>query len=274
MSRKFNANTYRYPNEHIILGITATLVFIVTLITATATVCLSFVFVLGVLGYGFIVSRLQHQSLVANARLVSSESTPEVMQLVGRAKERLQVEPVQVFIVSNNTLNAYTFGMGSPKTIVLHSSLFQLMDQDELQFILGHELGHVDLGHTWLNTLIGGMAGIPSTFGAAAILELAFRSWNRACEFSADRAGVLACNNPSKAITALIKLEAGGDARTEAGIIQAIQRIESENDDLLNSLSELLATHPMIFKRIEQIREFTASNNYQHLQSLMNKNLE
>lgn len=274
MSRKFNANTYRYPNEHIILGITAILVFIVTLITATATVCLSFVFVLGVLGYGFVVSRSQHQSLVANARLVSSESTPEVMHLVGRTKERLQVEPVQVFIVTNNTLNAYTFGMGSPKVIVLHSSLFQLMDQDELQFILGHELGHVDLGHTWLNTLIGGMAGIPSSFSAAAILELAFRSWNRACEFSADRAGVLACNNPSKAITALIKLEAGGDARTEAGIMQAIQRIESEDDDLLNSLSELLATHPMIIKRIEQIREFTASINYRRLQSLMNKNLE
>jgi len=274
MSRKFNANTYRYPNEHIILGITVTIVFIVILITATATVCLSFVFVLGVLGYGFIVSRSQHQSLLANARLVSPESTPEVMQLVGRAKERLQVEPVQVFIVHNNTLNAYTFGMGSPKAIVLHSSLFQLMDQDELQFIIGHELGHVDLGHTWLNTLIGGMAGIPSSFSTAAILELAFRSWNRACEFSADRAGVLACNNPSKAITALIKLEAGGDARTQAGILRAIQRIESEDDDLLNNLSELLATHPMIVKRIEQIREFTASNNYQHLQSLMNNNLE
>ena len=175
--------------------------------------------------------------------------------------------------MANKTLNAYTFGMDSPKAIVLHSALFQLMDHDELQFILGHELGHVDLGHTWLNTLIGGMAGIPSSFGAAAILELAFRCWNRACEYSADRAGVLACNNPNKAITALVKLEAGSDARTQAGILRAIQRIESQDDDLVNNLSELLATHPMIIKRIEQIREFAASDNYRRLQTLMNQNL-
>ena len=102
------------------------------------------------------------------------------------------------------------------------------MDKDELQFIIGHELGHVDLGHTWLNTLVGGMAGIPSTYGAAAILELAFRWWNCACEYSADRAGVLACSNPNKAISALIKLEAGNNVRTEFDIRNAIQRIEFE----------------------------------------------
>jgi Zn-dependent protease with chaperone function len=273
MQRAYTANTYRYPNEQFILGITLTIVFIVTLITASATACLSIVFVIGVLIFGYIASRSQHRALLANARLVSPKSTPEVLQLFNQAQDRLQVEPVQVFIVANNTLNAYTFGMDSPKAIVLHSSLFQLMDRDELQFIIGHELGHVDLGHTWLNTLIGGMAGIPSSFSAAAILELAFRGWNRACEYSADRAGVLACSNPDKAITSLVKLEAGGDARTQAGILRAIQRIESEDDELVNNLSELLATHPMIIKRIEQIREFTASNQYQRLQTLMNQNL-
>jgi Zn-dependent protease with chaperone function len=273
MPRSYNANTYRYPNEQAILGATLILVLIVTVITATATVCLSFIFVLGILAIGYLASRSHHQALLAEARLVNPQTAPELMLVLEKAKARLQVEPVQVFIVANKTLNAYTFGMDSPKAIVLHSALFQLMDQDELQFILGHELGHVDLGHTWLNTLIGGMAGIPSSFSAAAILELAFRSWNRACEYSADRAGVLACNNPNKAITALVKLEAGSDARTQAGIFRAIQRIESQDDDLINNLSELLATHPMIINRIEQIRAFTASDNYHRLQALMNQNL-
>lgn len=272
MPRVYSANSYRYPNEHTILAITLVLVFIVLLITATATVCLSFIFVLGILAMGYFASRSHHQALLADALLVSSQTAPELAPVIEKAKSRLQVEPVQVFIVSNRTLNAYTFGMDSPKAIVLHSALFQLMDQEELQFIIGHELGHVDLGHTWLNTLIGGMAGIPSPFGAAAVLELAFRSWNRACEYSADRAGVLACSNPNKAITALVKLEAGNDARTQAGILRAIQRIESQDDDLVNNLSELLATHPMIINRIEQIRQYAASENYHHLQTLMNQN--
>ena len=273
MPRTYTANSYRYPNEQIVLGITVLLVLLVILLTATATVCLSFVFVLGSLIFGYFISRSHHQALLVQANQVNQHNAPELVPALEQAKVRLQVEPVQVFIVPQKSLNAYTFGMGSSKAIVLHSALFQIMDRDELQFILGHELGHVDLGHTWLNTLIGGMAGIPSHVGAATILELAFRSWNRACEYSADRAGVLACNNPKKAITALIKLEAGNDARTQAGLLRAIQRIETQDDDLFSNLSEVLATHPMIIKRIEQIRAFAASNNYQHLQSLMNQNL-
>jgi Zn-dependent protease with chaperone function len=256
-----------------ILGTTVLLVLLVNILTATATVCLSVVFVLGILLFGYFISRSHHQELLTEAHQVTHQTAPELVPVLEQAKARLQVEPVQVFIVPNKVLNAYTFGMGSPKAIVLHSALFQIMDRDELQFILGHELGHVDLGHTWLNTLIGGMAGIPSTVGAAAILELAFRSWNRACEYSADRAGVLACNNPNKAITALIKLEAGSDARTQAGLLRAIQRIETQDDDLLNNLSELLATHPLIVKRIEQIKKYASSEEYRRLQSAMNQNL-
>lgn len=273
MPRPYNANTYRYPNEQIILGITLLTVIAIIAITATATVCLSAIFVFGILIFGYYASRSQHQALLAHAHLVTHQSEPALSPVIDQAVSRLQVEPVQIFIVANKTLNAYTFGMGSPKAIVLHSTLFRLMDKDELQFIIGHELGHVDLGHTWLNTLVGGMAGIPSTYGAAAILELAFRWWNRACEYSADRAGVLACSNPNKAISALIKLEAGNNVRTESDIRNAIQRIESEDDDLVNNLSELLASHPMIVKRIEKIRKYAGSSDYHQLQSLMNQNL-
>jgi Zn-dependent protease with chaperone function len=117
------------------------------------------------------------------------------------------------------------------------------------------------------------MAGIPSSIGAAAIMELAFRWWNRACEYSADRAGVLASGKPGKAISAMVKLEAGPDARTQAGMQAAIQHLEAENNDILHNLEELLASHPMIAKRIDQIRIFTNTQEYRNMQSLMDKNL-
>ncbi|OGO64139.1 MAG: hypothetical protein A2030_11345 [Chloroflexi bacterium RBG_19FT_COMBO_50_10] len=104
-------------------------------------------------------------------------------------------------------------------------------------------------------------------------MELAFRWWNRACEFSADRAGMLACNNPNKGITALIKLEAGASAHSQAGLLATINRIESQDDDLAHHINELLATHPMIVKRIEQIRKYMRSPEYARLQLLMNQNL-
>jgi Zn-dependent protease with chaperone function len=117
------------------------------------------------------------------------------------------------------------------------------------------------------------MAGIPSSTSAGIIMELAFRWWNRACEYSADRAGVLACGQPAKAVTALIKLEAGPSARSQAGMQAAIQHIDAEDDDIASNLAELMASHPMIIKRIDQIREYVRSSQYRDIQAKMDQNL-
>jgi len=273
MGAKFSTTGYRYPYEYLILIATIIVVLLVIAFTAAATVCTSAIFIPLVVIMGYFASRGKHQELLSQAQQVTPQTVPEMIPLLRANYARLQVEPVNVFVVPSNQLNAYTFGMDSPKAIVLYSSLFKIMDQDEIQFILGHEMGHMKLGHTWLNTLVGGMAGIPSSLGAAATMELAFRWWNRACEYSADRAGVLACGRPNKAITALVKLEAGPAARTQAGMQAAIQHLESEDDDIMQNLEELLASHPMIAKRVEQIRQFASTQDYHTMQSLMDKNL-
>ncbi len=273
MAAKYTTTDYRYPYEYFILLTTIIVVLLVIAFTAAATVCTSAIFVPAVVIFGYFASCGKHQSLRAEGQQVTPQSMPELMPMVNENSARLQVEPVNIFIVRSNQLNAYTFGMDSPKDIVLYSALFKIMDRDEIQFVLGHEMGHVKLGHTWLNSLVGGMAGIPSGYGAAAIMELAFHWWNRACEYSADRAGVLACGKPTKAITALVKLEAGAAAVTQTGMQAAIQHIEKEDDDILNNLEELLASHPMIAKRVDQVRQFASSPAYRQMQAMMDKNL-
>ena len=273
MGSKFSTTEYRYPYEYLILLLTFMVVLAVIAFTAAATVCGSAIFVPIIVIIGYLASRSRHHSLLENATRVTAQTAPELAPLINDCSIRLQVEPVEVFIAPSSQLNAYTFGMDHPKSIVLYSSLFKLMDRDEIQFIIGHEMGHVKLGHTWLNTLVGGMAGIPSASAAGVIMELAFQWWNRACEYSADRAGVLACGKPTKAITALVKLEAGPAARTQAGMQTAIQRIEAADGDLTENIAELLASHPMISNRIEQIRRFTSTQEYRNLQAEMDKNL-
>ncbi len=273
MRSRYSTTDYRYPYEYAILGATILVVLLVIALTAAATVCTSAIFVPFVVIMGYFSSRRQHQALLAQAQQVSPQTTPELMPIVQADSDRLQVEPVNIFIVPSRQLNAYTFGMDSPKSIVLYSSLFNIMDRDEIQFIIGHEMGHVKLGHTWLNTLVGGLAGIPSSLSAAAIMELAFRWWNRACEYSADRAGVLACGNVGKAITALVKLETGGAALTTAGMQAAMQHIARDEVDPTHILEEVMASHPMIAKRIDELRKFTQTAQYQRMQALMDQNL-
>ena len=260
--------SYRYPNERIILALTLFLVFAVIAVTAVATVCGSALFVLGMLVFSYMLTRSHHKSLIENAYPVTPHTQPKLAGLVTSCAKRLQSDSFNTFIAPENTLNAYTFGLVEPYGVVMYAGLVRIMDQDELRFIIGHELGHVCLGHTRLNSLLGGMAGIPSPYLAAAILYFAFRWWNRACEYSADRAGMLACGKPRKAESALIKLVA---ARSGESLEHVLARIDAEDDDLENNLIELVSTHPITVRRLNALREYAASPEYRRIQARINK---
>lgn len=260
-----NTTAYRYPNEALILTGTLFLVFAVIALTSTATFCLSGIFILFFIGMTYLSVRSHHAKLMEHGYRVTRQNAPGLAAILDKAAARLRVEPVEVYVVRSNALNAYTFGLSAPKVIVINDSLLKVLDAEELQYVIGHEMGHVKLGHTWLNSIIGGLAGIPSPYLAFAVLHLAFRSWNRACEFSADRAGILANGNPHKAITALIKIGTGGRARTEAELQHAYAALDAQDDTLAGNLGELLGTHPLIIKRIEKIREYAQSRQYRDL---------
>ncbi len=264
----YKTTAYRYPGELAILALTMVGVFLVILLTASATFCLSFIFILAVLVIAYFSNRSRHQALVAHAYPVNPQKQPELTALAQSIMSRLRPGPIELFIAPVNALNAYTFGLSSPKIVVLYSALFETMDADEIRFILGHELGHVSLGHTWLNTLLGSMAGIPAGIGPAILLTGAFLWWNRSCEYSADRAGLLACGKLNKAVSSLLKLEAGPkEVPSEADLQRALTLLETEDDNLVNVLGEALATHPMIIRRVNALRKYAATQDYQNLQA-------
>ncbi len=258
------AANYRFPSEQVILILTLLIILAALILTAGPTICISPVLVLLMVGAAYQMNSTHHRQIVQTGYAVTPQTAPDLAALVQDCVNRLRPNQVEVFLVRSRELNAYTFGLSNPRVVVLYSSLLQVMDADELRFIIGHELGHVALGHTWLNTLLGGMAGVPTSFGAAVILTFAFRWWNRACEFSADRAGLLACGSLKKAESALVKLVAG-KVRSEAEYQQAIKALENEDDSLLNVLGETLSTHPMIINRIEELRKYAASTEYRRL---------
>jgi Zn-dependent protease with chaperone function len=264
--------SYRYHNETLILALTLFLVFAVIAVTAAATFCGSFLFVLVMLVISFLLNRSHHNELIQDAQPVTVQTTPELAVLTKNCATRLQAGSFSTYIAPGNMLNAYTFGLGEAPVVVVYAGVLRVMDEDELRFIIGHELGHICLGHTWLNSLVGGMSGIPSPYFAAVLLYFSFRWWNRACEYSADRAGLLACGKPEKAASALVKLAGGTSAiRSMEGWQQALRRIESEDDHLEGNLQELLSSHPMIIRRLHALSQYAASAEYQHLQAQANR---
>lgn len=253
----------RHPSEVPILLATLLLVGGVLVVTTGLTVCVVPLLIAMMAAYSYMVNQQHHSELMQQAIPVPIEAPSgenPALDMIGRlvreCRETLGCESVDVFIVPSRELNAYTFGLGSPKTIVLYQPMLKVMDADELKFVIGHEMGHVVFGHTWLNTLIGGMAGMPSSFGAAIIFIFAFRWWNRACEYSADRAGLAACGSSTKAVSALAQL-AVGDFNTAEELRRALAVIEKQDDSLESIIGETLSDHPIIARRIKALQEYS-----------------
>ena len=253
---------YRYPTESGILALTIIAILAAGVLTAGVTICVAPLIVLAIVLLSCWQSQLHHRELMQSALPVTPAEAPRLAALVADCVTRLDAPPVQTFVARSNQRNAYTFGLTRPNVVVVYSGLLNLMDEDELRFVVGHELGHVALGHTWLNTVLGGMGGVPVSLGAAVILTFAFRWWNRACEYSADRAGLIACGSLQKATSALVKLVAD-NVQTQAELQRALEVIDREDDSLTNILGETLSTHPMTIRRIEELRRFAASPEYQ-----------
>ena len=261
---------YRYPNEGLILLLTVLLVLGVIAFTSVATLCGSALFLAGMVALAFWLNGRHHAALVGQAEPVTAENIPALHALVQETGGRLGVRALKVFVAPGRALNAYTFGLVEPQVIVLFTGLARVLDREELQFVIGHEMGHIQLGHTWLNSVIGGMAGIPSPYPAAALLYVAFRWWNRACEFSADRAGLLACGRLDKAVSALIKIATGGAALSAGSQQRALAALDRQDEDLGSLLGEAPSTHPLIARRVDELRKFAASADYSRLRARLN----
>ena len=268
----FRSRIYRHDNEGLILVLTILLVLGVIILTSTVTFCVSGIFIVGMFVLSGIMIHSHHQSLMRHALAVDDLQAPELAQLVEDCAVKLQPGDVDVFLANEDQLNAYTFGMGTPKVLVLYRPLLQVMSVRELSFVVGHEMGHVALGHTWLNTIVGGLAGIPAPFGAAMLLYAAFRWWNRLCEYSADRAGLLACGDLNVGIAALVKLVAP-EVQTQRDFDKALALIDAEDDLVSNRFMEMFQSHPMLIRRIEKLKAYAQTKEYMQLQAGVNSNL-
>lgn len=68
--------------------------------------------------------------------------------------------------VDTKTVNAYVSGFGGSKRIVLWDTTLAKLSPPEVLFVMGHEMGHYVLGHTWQLILLGTAVAL---FGAWVI---------------------------------------------------------------------------------------------------------
>jgi len=95
--------------------------------------------------------------------------------------DRAGIEDSRVFEVDKSvytkTLNAYVTGVFSTKRIVLWDTIIKRMDQPELMFVMGHEMGHYVLGHVWYGLAFSTLLMMISFYGAYRTAGAAIARW-------------------------------------------------------------------------------------------------
>jgi Zn-dependent protease with chaperone function len=178
----------------------------------------------------------------------------------------------ELYVVANPAFGALTIGMNKP-FIVLNSGVVDLLDEEELRFVIAHELGHAMSGHAVYQTLLqrmillsGVLAAIPAGgLGLRAIMA-ALYEWSRKAELSADRAGLLATQDPATAFRVHMQLASGGHLEDLDATSFLAQGAEYDDANLRDSVLKLLLienrSHPFAVVRATELRKWVDSGEY------------
>ncbi len=254
----------RHPRERRSLWVTLAVVGTAMLLVGVFSLGTALLLALFALWAVGVLTHLNRSRHLGNALRVGANQFPKLAEQIAQAARRVRVPPVQVFVYQEDKINAYAFGWAPPHSIAMTSGTVVSLEEDELRFVVGHEMGHIALGHTRLTTLIGGLLGAPAIPIVSAGLLLIFQHWSRYAEYSADRAGLVACGDLDRAIRTLVKLLVGARLAEQVDVGAVIAQ-SRELDRRLDALGEAGAMHPYLVHRVRALVEFWATPTCQSL---------
>ncbi|SEG86823.1 Zn-dependent protease with chaperone function [Thermomonospora echinospora] len=185
-------------------------------------------------------------------------------------------EVPELYVVQDPTPNAMAIGTDKP-FIVLNTGLIELLDDEELRYVVGHEVGHILSGHAVYRTMLliltslgARLAWLPLGNLAIGAIVIGLQEWQRKAELSADRAGLLTSQDVHAVKRALMKM-AGGPQLTEMNV-EAFHRQAREydaagdvRDGLLKFLNLMQRSHPYAVVRFAEIDKWAGGAEYRRI---------
>lgn len=206
---------------------------------------------------------------------ITHQSAPKIYKTLKEACETLGIRTIPK-LASEWFYAPSSFSAGNENfRIVISSGSIDLFEEEELIFFLGHELGHYICGHKPYQMLLEALylpvIDEPTVKMWSTIVKVPLLDWYRKSDFTADRVGLLCCQNIDVALRVMIK-RAGlpkkcyNQINTRAFLKQAYDFENNHSgtlDKIAKSLSLRSCEYPWMVQRAERLYEWYNSGKYQ-----------
>lgn len=209
-------------------------------IAATGVLFYVILIIIGILfSIGLLIGHLK-----GNAVKITADQFPDIYEIVRKQSEALKLSAVpQAYILqSGGLLNAFATKFLGRNYIVIYSEILEEAYENNIEaveFVIAHELGHVERNHITKNMLL-----FPS-----ALVPFLQPAYSRGCEYTCDRIG--AALSPKGAVTGLSVLAAGKKLYKKVNVDAYVAQNRTEAG-FWPWIAEKLSTHPKLTKRVAE----------------------
>lgn len=216
------------------------------------------------------------------AQEVSEAQAPQLYTIVRRLSQRAHLPMPKVYIIPNDTPNAFATGRDpNHAAVAVTEGIMRMLSEDELEGVIAHELAHIKNRDILISSVAATIAGAINMlyyfglfFGgsddddgnpivgllmiiiapiAAMLIQMAI---SRSREFGADRVGAGICGKPMSLASALENLERGVE-RIPMNATPTSAHMFIVNPLRGGGIRSLFSTHPSTQERVRRLREMS-----------------
>ena len=216
------------------------------------------------------VEKVTDVQQIGSSISMNEEAAPKLYDLVHDIANTLDVDIIpQTYTRWGYDIYITTDGDKHPKMII-NTGTIDLLTPDEQRFMIGHEFGHIKSNHLKYLLLCRYWSMYESYIPGSTLLQIPLFYWSRMTDLTADRVGLLACQDINVALKTMIKMagapEALYDNLNVDAFIEQAEGFKLSKMGIMNKIVEKISimdnAAPWMVRRASELLKWHKSGEY------------
>ena len=192
----------------------------------------------------FFISALLFRAIaMGNMVLITEDQFPHLYEKIVAGAKKLNMPAPEAFIFnSNGMFNAFARKAFGRKYLLLTSAIVDATTDEQINFIIGHELGHHAAGHLNFWTYL---LRFPAT-----LIPFLYLAYSRQREYTCDRVGLYLSKDAKSSCEALQMLGCGCQKFNGKLNVASFASQEKYVPKATGFITEIVRTHPRLTRRV------------------------